>query len=243
MDTNINDINTQNVINREEKKINKKIGIIPLVLGLGLLVNLFLVVILIKERKNMNFYITDLQKQIKQSKEEMDNVLKLTNIQSKVENIEVEPTINQEIYSCDYWKNKVFDETQFNYPAGSLIVNGSIVKKDGIKYFSEDEKITRVYLVVSEQKENPQNLFYEYYREIVEKGNIVNIMEGQKILFKIGMIENSKFIPGLAMPDDLKNKIMSLIDKNETINLKITIAIPQGRSASDGESLACGVLE
>ena len=243
MDTNINDINYQNVINREERKTNTKIGIIPLVLGLGLLLSLFMVSILVKERKKLNFYIGDLQKQIEQLKEERDKNSNLVNIQSKVEETKAVPTINSAIYTCDYWKDKVFDDTEFGSPAGTLIVSGSIVKKDGIKYFSEDEKITRVYLVVSEQKENPQKLFYEYYRGLVERKNSINDMEDQKVLFKIGMLENSKLIPGLSMSDDLINKIMSLIDKNEIIKLKLTINIPPGRSGGDAESFACGALK
>jgi hypothetical protein len=117
------------------------------------------------------------------------------------------------------------------------------VKREKDKPFSENEKITNVYLVVSEQKENPQKLFYEYYRGLVEGKNYINDMENQKVLFRIGMLENSKFIPGLGISDSLKNKIMSLIDKNEMIKLKLTINIPPGRSASDGESFACSALE
>lgn len=243
MDTNINDINSQNVINGEEKKINKRIGIIPLVLVLGLLLSLLMVSILVKERKKLNFRIDALKNQIEQLRKEMDKNLNIVDIQPELKEVETIPMTSPDIYSCGYWEDKVFDKTEFSEPAGTLTVIGSIVKREKDKPFSENEKITNVYLVVSEQKENPQKLFYEYYRGLVERKNSINDMEGQKLLFRIGMLENSKFIPGLALSDNLKNKIMPLIDKNEIIKLKLTIDIPPGRSGFDGESYACSALE
>lgn len=239
MDENIKEVSSQNVI-KSGKKIEIIIEKIPLFLGL---LSFLLVFILVIKQKMLNHNLVELQEKIERLDERQKNTyLKLTDVDETLKN-EAIPTINPDIYTCDYWKDKVFDETEFGSPAGTLIVTGSIVKKEGIKYFTENEKITRVYLSVSEPKENPQKLFYETYLSMVAGGNTINDNDGPKLLFKLGMLENSHFIPGLSMSSDLNNKIMSLIDKNETIKLKLTIGIPQGRSGGDGESFACTISE
>lgn len=238
------EINSQNLTSDVQEKNTKiKVGIIPLVLGLGLLVSLFLVVILIKERKNLNFYVADLQKQIEQLKKEKDKNSNFINIQPKIEEVEATPTINQEIYTCDYWKNKKYDNNEFYSPAGTITVNGLIVKRVRDKSWVEGEKVTKIYLAVSKSEDNTQKLFYETYRNLVVRQNSVNETDGQLLLFNLGTLEDSKLVSDSNITNDLKNKIISIIDKNESIRLKITIPIQYGTSVTETFSFACQISE
>lgn len=246
METNINDINSQNVINKLENQTNTKIGIIPLVLGLGLLVSLLMVSILVKERKGFNISIANLQKQVQQLQKEIDKSSNSINIQPESEAVEADPTTNPAIYTCDYWRDKVYDDYKlpyYDFPSGTLTISGSIIKKVEDEVFAEEEKVTKIYLAVPEQKENPQKLFYKKYKELVEKQNLINDIEGQKLLFNLGILENSKLISTAKISDNLKKKIISLIDKNENIDLKLTTSIGEGRSVDDTFSFACEVSE
>lgn len=230
--------------NKTDKQIlDNKIIIIILILILGILLCLWLLGLNIEKQKQLNQKITDLQQQIETFEKQKIIRVVPTKISEERKNIEAKPTTDLAIFTCDYWKDKNYENNEFNSPAGTLTVSGTIIKKIEDKVFTEGEKVTKIYLVISEPKEYPQKSFYEYYLKLVEKQNSINDKEDQKLLFNLGTLEESNLVSDSNISNNLKNKIISLVDRNEFIRLKLTISIPQGRTVTDIFSFACNISE
>lgn len=239
----INEIELQNENKTDKQILDNKIILIILILFLGILFCLWLLGLNIEKQKQLDKKIIYLQEQIERSKKQKINSVTSNKISEETENINASPTIDPEIFTCDYWKDKNYDNNEFDSPAGTLTVSGTIIKKIEDKVFAEDEKVTKIYLVVSEPKEYPQKSFYENYRKLVEKHNSINDMEGQKLLFNLGILEDSELVSSSDISNELKNRIISLIDKNETVNLVLTIPAEAGHSVGDDFSFACAISE
>jgi hypothetical protein len=157
---------------------------------------------------------------------------------------------NSEVSSCDFWKDKDYQESNSNNSmvsvkdkAGSLIVQGQILQRIEDASFEEDKKVTKAYLVFYNPVNEAQQLFYNYYSANVANGNGINRVDDQKLLFRLGIIKDSKLITTANISDELKNRIVSLIDTDNTIQLKLIIPIYNGGGVGDDFSFACDISE
>lgn len=157
---------------------------------------------------------------------------------------------NPEVSSCDFWKGKDYQEAN-SYSslasakdkAGSLIVKGQILQRIEDASFEEDKKVTKVYLVFYKPVNEAQQLFYNYYSSNAANGNGINRIDDQKLLFRLGVIKDSKLITTANISDELNKRIVSLIDTNNDIQLKLIIPVYYGGGAGDDFSFACDISE
>ncbi len=144
---------------------------------------------------------------------------------------------------CSKWKDIEF--ATINKEAGSVDVTGTIITKLENAPFVENEKVTNVYFVVSklEIEDENQQLFYNYYMKKVKNGNAINDVDGENLLFKLGIIEEEKLISTSEISDNLKSQIISIANTGDSINLRLTIPVYEGGGAPASFSFACEIVE
>ncbi len=156
-------------------------------------------------------------------------------------------TNNPSVTTCDFWKERtyenVYTDIEGNDAAGTVSITGRIVQLVEDASWVEDKKITKVYLVFSHPTSASQQVFYDHYMAIVQGGNGVNRFNGQQLLFKLGTKEGSGLATSADISNELGNRLISLIDKTDTIELKLTMPIYGGRGVGDTFSFACEVSE
>ena len=178
----------------------------------------------------------------------------VSNLQQQVKNQNTNSSTsfieNPEVSSCDFWKDKDYQEVNSNNSmvsvkdkAGSLIVKGQILQRIEDASFEEGKKVTKVYLVFYNPVNEAQQLFYNYYSANVANGNGINRVDDQKLLFRLGIIKDSKLMTTANISDELENRIVSLIETDNAIQLKLIIPIYNGGGAGDDFSFACDISE
>lgn len=219
-----------------------------LVVGLSVyftLNNLYL-----NEKKSLDKQITDLRSQVEILKEkERANSFSISTMSDT--SVNSGPTYkyedSPEITTCDFWKDKTYGKVQTdierNTTAGTLSVKGTVIQRIEDAAWAENKKVTKVYFVFSSPSNSSQQIFYDKYVGLVNAGNSVNDLDGEQLLFNIGSRVNSNLISDSYVSDELKNRIVSAIDKDEIMNLKLTIPIYGGTSVGDNFSFACEIAE
>lgn len=151
---------------------------------------------------------------------------------------------------CNFWKYKKFDKvdpysvkTSAREVAGSLVLKGHIVQRVEDASFSDNgEKVTKVYLVFDNPVSDEQKIYYDHYLALT-KINGINSIDGQKLLFRLGIIKDSKLTTSADISEELKNRIVSSIDKDNLVQLKLVIPIYPGGGVGDNFSFACDISE
>jgi outer membrane murein-binding lipoprotein Lpp len=204
----------------------------------------------LKKQDQLNNKISELQSQIdllKKQNEKTQTPLAVEQDQTNNTDSVSSFTNNSAVTSCDFWKDrtygKVYTDVEGSDAAGTLVIKGRIIQRVEDAAWEEGKKVTKVYLVFSDPVNTSQQVFYDRYLKMAQGGNSINRAEGQQLLFRIGIKENSEIITSADISNELKNRIMSFTDKADTIQLKLTIPIYGGRSVSDGFSFACLISE
>lgn len=151
------------------------------------------------------------------------------------------------ITTCDFWKDrpyeKVHTDIEGDDAAGTLSLKGQIVQRLEEASWKEGEKVLNVYLLISDPTDKPQQVFYDRYMEMVQRNNSINRDSGKQLLFRIGIKEDSKLVTSANISNKLSNRLLSLIDTPETVQLKLTIPIYGGGGVGDYFSFACDISE
>lgn len=203
-----------------------------------------------EKQNQLNNQVSELQSQIDLLKKQNETTQLPSAIeQDQTNNTDSVPsfTDNTAVTSCDFWKDrtygKVYTNVEGNDAAGTLAIKGRIIQRVEDASWEEGKKVTKVYLVFSDPVNTSQQVFYDRYLKMAQGGNSINRAEGQQLLFRLGIKENSELATSVDISDELKNRVMSFIDKADTIQLKLTIPIYRGRSAGDEFSFACLISE
>ncbi|MDI6603514.1 MAG: hypothetical protein QME57_05475 [Patescibacteria group bacterium] len=125
--------------------------------------------------------------------------------------------------------------------AGEATLSGYVVTKKE-EFF--EEEIERVYLKISPQKgDTPQARFYSYFVRMVERGNMVNLIENDDLLFRLGELkDNGNTLSSTANISPLaETKILSVLKTTEIISLRIQVPVWVAMGASSDFSFACAV--
>ena len=151
---------------------------------------------------------------------------------------------------CNFWKDKKFGKvdsyeikTSPKDAAGSLVLKGRVVQRVKDAAFSDNgEQVTQVYLVFDNPINDEQKIYYDHYSELAGR-NGVNTVDNQKLFFSLGVIENSELKTSANISEKIKNHIVSSIDKDNLVQLKLTIPIYRGTGVTDYFSFACDISE
>lgn len=155
-----------------------------------------------------------------------------------------------DINSCAYWKDKDYQEvdsynsmSSVKDKAGSIVVKGQILQSIEDDPFEEGKKVTIVYFVFYNPDNVAQQLFYNYYSANVANGNGINRIKDQKLLFRLGILNDAKLITSANINAELSNRLVSLIDTGNSTQLKLVIPIYNGAGAGLDFSFACDISE
>lgn len=151
-------------------------------------------------------------------------------------------TNNASVTSCDFWKDKSYGEVSTDFGdglAGTLSLRGRVIQRVQDASWQEGKQVTVVYLSISDQENSSEQVFYDHYFKMAQGGNAINRIEGEELLIRLGAIENSELITTADISIEIKDRILSLIDKTHTIQLNLTIPIYPGSSVGDNFSFAC----
>lgn len=158
-------------------------------------------------------------------------------------------TNNPAIKTCDFWKNKTYGKVHTDIEgddaAGTLEIQGRILSRvENAAYDSDTEgKVTQVYLTFSEPTNDSQQIFYDHYMATARPNNSINETDGEQLLFRLGLKENFDLTTSADISDSLRKRLVSLIDKTDSVRLKITIPIYPGMGVGDDFSYACDISE
>lgn len=157
-------------------------------------------------------------------------------------------TNNPAVTTCDFWKNQTYGNVHTDIEgddaAGTLEIQGRILSRFEKAAFSDTgAKVTKVYLTFSKPASNSQQIFYDHYMAVAERNNFVNRIDGEQLLFRLGFKENSSLTSSANISNNLRNRLVSLIDTMKTVRLKITIPIYPGMGVGDDFSFACDISE
>lgn len=156
-------------------------------------------------------------------------------------------TNNPAVTSCDFWKDrvygKVYTDVEGSDAAGTLAIKGRIIQRVENASWEEGKKVTKVYLVFSDPINPSQQVFYDHYLKMAQGGNLINRADGQQLLFSLGIKENSELTTDADISNELKDRLISFIDKTDIIQLKFTIPVYVGRSGGDESCFACAISE
>lgn len=202
------------------------------------------------KQTQLNNQISALQNQVEELKKQNEVTQPPSTIkQDQTNNADSIPsfTNNPAVTSCAFWKDrtygKVYTDVEGNDAAGSLEIKGRIVQRAEDASWEEGKKVTKVYLVFSDPINTSQQIFYDRYLEMAQGGNSINRADGQQLLFRLGIKENSVLTASANISDKLKDRIISLADKTDTIQLTLTIPVYGGRGVGDEFSFACDISE
>jgi len=205
----------------------------------------------LEKQNQLNNQISELQIQIDLLKKQNETAQSSSVIkQDQTNNADSIPYFTNDIAvtSCDFWKDRTYgkvytDIGDRNDAAGTLTIKGRITQRIENASWEEGKKVTKVYLVFSDPVNSSQQVFYDHYLEMAQGGNSINRADGQQLLFRLGIKENLELITSADISSELKNRILSFIDKTDTMQLKLTIPIYEGRAVGDDFSFACLISE
>ncbi len=153
---------------------------------------------------------------------------------------------NSSVTSCEFWKDKIFSNVETMYGedlAGTAIIKGFIKEQVQNAAWAEGEKVTIVYLVLSEPLGSQEQLFYDHYFKMAKRGNAINRVNQDQLYIRLGAKEDDQLITTADISIETKDRILSLIDTTNTIQLNLTIPIYPGSSVGDSSSFACFISE
>ena len=159
---------------------------------------------------------------------------------------ETELTLEQAV-SCDYWSDKTFGRVNSGVTgpiaAGTLTLIGPLrkVSENVAVAFDESQRETVdfVYLVIVPPNAESQKTFYDYFMDLIAQGNGINKKDGQNLLFRLGIIENGKFVTTANVSDAVAKEIVARAERGEEASLNITIPHYPGSDAPKHFSFAC----
>lgn len=165
--------------------------------------------------------------------------------ESKSSNTET-PSLSNSV-NCDKAgakiKEKVTDPFHIidkNKAGGIVTLNGKVVVKTR-EYFGNEE-IEKIFLQISKQKgDNPAGKFYSHFSQMVERGNTINSLKNDTLLFALGELKNSEFFSNADISPLAKKKIKDSLESGEEISLKMQIPIWLGTGAPSDFSFACTI--
>ncbi len=147
--------------------------------------------------------------------------------------------------SCRYWEDKTF--SKFNNPitgsdaAGSLAVSGKlrVISENVADYGGKTKPVNFIYMVVEPAGTDPHKTFYEHYLGLIAQGNAVNKKDGDKLLFRLGIIENNKFKTTAEVTDEVAAAIAAAAKNEDEVSLNVTIPLYPGSDAPLHFTYAC----
>jgi hypothetical protein len=123
--------------------------------------------------------------------------------------------------------------------AGVVSFSGNIVARD-FSFFND--RFSAVYIIIpSFEVETPQAEFYSYFSNMFDFGNPINDKEGQKLLFKLGLLKDGRISSTANISPLAEAMILAALVSNNDAVLKIEIPIYVGAGAPENFSFACAV--
>ncbi|MBU2080730.1 hypothetical protein KJ669_00985 [Patescibacteria group bacterium] len=120
--------------------------------------------------------------------------------------------------------------------AGTAMVEGQIVSRDTTIL---GERVTAVYLQVASS--SPSS-FSSYNSERVERGNTVNRVEENRLLYKLGILTDGTLESSAAISERARSAIEQALTNNEEITLLIQAPLYEGTEAPTDFTFACSVI-
>ncbi len=151
-----------------------------------------------------------------------------------------EEILNYESYMiCD--NNKFpFKLDKIGGAHGQFVFTGTITDELEQKPWSMDE--TDLIPVVRMQVNHSDiSEALEYYKEMANRGNTINDIEGGGLGFKLGIIDNEEFSSSAKISESAIEKIFDALESGEEISLTLTQAFLPGMGAPANYSFACEI--
>ncbi|MBD3331041.1 hypothetical protein GF354_05980 [Candidatus Peregrinibacteria bacterium] len=147
-----------------------------------------------------------------------------------------EPESEEELTESDYYlcENNKFPFNSENH--GQFSITGEVFILNAPEPWTEDETIDYIKMKVSEFS---SPVAEKYFMDLAEKGNTINLIEGDSIIFAIGTYEDQIFKSTAEISDQLKNEIISATDSGEELTLDLTVPYFPGRGAPPEFTFAC----
>ncbi|MBI2012853.1 MAG: hypothetical protein HYS88_00130 [Candidatus Colwellbacteria bacterium] len=148
-----------------------------------------------------------------------------------------------DIYSCDYWRSKPFGR----YPEidggylGSLTIEGNIIERLESAFWEDNKTVSAVYLEIEPQSQEPGKSFYNNYHDLVRSGNSINSLDGDTLLFRLGIRESSKLISTAKLLDQTSKRIVESINTRAPLSLNLVLPSYLGSEAPSEFSYACEI--
>jgi len=121
---------------------------------------------------------------------------------------------------------------------GQFSFTGELMKVEDYTPFMEGEN--SMYARMKVYESNPTGA-YDYFMAMANKGNSVNRIEDEALVFNIGTIENGELSSTAEMSEETKSKILNSLDSKEKITLNMTVPLYAGMGAPANFSFACKI--
>ena len=145
---------------------------------------------------------------------------------------------SDDIYSCDFWKDKIFATTDFGASAGMVDLRGIV---HSVQTTIWDENVTRVYFEISPPQEESARTFYQYFLDMIREGNSVNTQESDVLQFTLGVLENEKIESSAYISDATQYRLQTALAYALPVSLRFVVPLYLGAGAPTDFSFACSI--
>lgn len=120
--------------------------------------------------------------------------------------------------------------------AGTVMIEGTLVAQTRTIWGSTT---TPVYVAVATSS---PALFEELNKERVSRGNTVNRLEGEQLLFKVGVLENGTLRSSANISERARTAIEHAVGTNERLRFSMHIPVYEGSGAPADFTFACAIV-
>lgn len=127
-----------------------------------------------------------------------------------------------------------------NEAGGIVTVSGKVATRTR-EHFG-NEKIKKIFLKIPEQNgDGPAAEFYSHFSRVVERGNTVNMMEDDSLLFALGELNDNAFSSSADVSSLAEYKIGASLGGDKKISLKMQVPVWLGSGAPSDFTFACSI--
>ncbi len=147
----------------------------------------------------------------------------------------------------DYEHYMVCDNNKFPFKLdeiggahGQFVLTGTITDELEQRPWSMDEA-DLISVIRMQVEHSDMSEALEYYKEMANRGNTINDIKGEKLGFKLGIIDNEEFSSSAKISESTTKKIFDALENGEEISLTFTQAFLPGMGAPANYSFTCEI--